>query len=71
MTEFPEVNLIGQIQVLLINLSRKGSAAPGHMLWLLLGLVEAGRSVRQLTEAEYGLMRDMIGELLAYAGGPA
>jgi len=27
--------------------------------------------VRQLTEAEYGLMRDMIGELLAYAGGPA
>jgi hypothetical protein len=71
MNEFLEMSLIGRIQALLINLSRKGVAAPAHMLWLLLGLVEAGRSVGHLTEAEYALMRDMIGELLAYSGGPA
>lgn len=70
MEESRELNLIGRIQSLLINLSEKGITARSHMLWVLLGLIEAGWRVGQLTEAEYKLMQDMVGELLAYSGGP-
>lgn len=71
MEESRELNLIGRIQSLLINLSEKGITARSHMLWLLLGLTEAGWRTGQLTEAEYATLQGMVGEMLAYSGGAA
>jgi len=69
MDEYLELNLIGRIQSLLINLHRQGEDARPQMLWLLLGMIEAGLQVQQLTQAEYTDMRGMTGEMLCFSRG--
>lgn len=69
MIEVLELNLIGRIQALLINLHSKGEEARSSMLWLFLGLVEAAFRVGQLTDAEYAEYQGMAGELLARSRG--
>ena len=71
MPENRELNLIGRIQCLLINLGEKGSQASTHMLWMLLGLIEAGFLSGFLTEAEYAEYQRLVGEMLADAGEAA
>ncbi len=69
MDESIELSLIGRIQTLLINLHDKGITARSHMLWLFLGLVEAGYRIGQVSEAEASEYERMVGEMLALAGG--
>lgn len=69
MNEPMELNLVGRIQTLLINLHRKGIAARDQMLWLLLGLVEAGYRTGQVSEAERDEYERMVGEMLCFSRG--
>ncbi len=69
MNEPMELNLIGRIQSLLINLHKKGITARAGMLWLFLGLVEAGHRIGQVSEAERAEYERMVGEMLAFTGG--
>lgn len=69
MNETMELNLIGRIQSLLINLHKKGIAARDQTLWLLLGLVDAGFRIGQLSEAERAEYERMVGEMLCFSRG--
>jgi hypothetical protein len=69
MDQFLELNLIGRIQSMLINLDQKGVSARSQMLWLFLGLIEAGFRIGHLTAAEYAEYERMAGEMLCYSRG--
>lgn len=69
MDQSMELNLIGRIQSMLINLHRKGVTARSQMLWLFRGLTEAGFRIGQLTEAEYAEYERMAGEMLCCSRG--
>jgi hypothetical protein len=71
MNELLEMNLIGRIQALLINLHRKDREARSQMLWLLLGLIEAALRVGHLTAAEHAEYERMACEMLCFSEGQA
>ena len=70
MNEESRLNLIGRIQSLLINLDEQEHRARPEMLWLLLGIIEGAFLSNTLTEAEYNEYQRLVGEMLAFAGGP-
>jgi len=71
MREDRNLNLIGRIHYLLVNLEKKGPAASPHMLWMLAGLIEGAFLSGVLTEAEYTEYQRLVGEMLARSGGAA